>query len=329
MTRTTRPNGTDGPPPRARIGHEPRTGLYWELLGPAKSSGPPLLFIHGGGATGACWRATADGQPGWADVLAADGHQCWVTDWPGTGRSGNRNGLEIEYMDVAAGYRALLTDVIAEPVVIVCHSMGGAVTWQLVEHEPDLVEGVLAVAAAYPANLLPSSQIVFDDGETVVVDFADTGVRMSVDRGVMNLYGDEYIYEQGIATSTRFPRDLVDAFRAGLVGTPPRMLLQRLGVLPGMPAVQNPTGFAGMPVRLLTGGEDPAHTLEIEERTVSLLNGWGADARLVWLPDLGIHGNGHFLFSEENSRELAAVAKDLLADLGCGPRPGNEGKAIQ
>lgn len=306
---------------RARVGHETRTGTYWELLGPDAAEGPPLLMIHGGGATGACWRATPDGRVGWADQLAARGHRVWVTDWPGTGRSGNRNGLEITYADVVDGYRALLTEVIAEPVVIVCHSMGGAVTWRLLELEPALVAGVLSVAGSYPANAMTGrSRVVSDDGAVAVIDFVDTGVRNTVDRRVMNLYGDPYIYEQGIATSTRFPMAHVDAMRAGFVGLPPRMLLQRLGVEPGLPRVEDPSGFAGKPIRLLTGGEDPAHTREIEERTVAMLRAWGADVELVWLPDLGIHGNGHFMFYETNSDELLEVVAGQLAAVGAAAR---------
>ena len=45
----------------ARVGFELKTGTYWELLG-ERGDGPPLLFIHGGGGTGACWRATPDGR---------------------------------------------------------------------------------------------------------------------------------------------------------------------------------------------------------------------------------------------------------------------------
>jgi len=306
----------------ARVGHETATGLYWELLGPQTPEHRyPLLLIHGGGATGACWRATPDGRRGWADLLAERGHRCWVTDWPGTGRSGNRNGLEIDYGAVVEGYRALLRDVIGEPVVVVCHSMGGAVTWQLVEHEPDLVSGVLSVAGAYPANVVARSEVVSDDGRVAVIDFADTGVRMTVDRSAMNLYGDGYIFEQGIATSTRFPRDRVEELRAGLVGLPPRMLLQRLGVEPGMPGIDSGAGFAGKPIRLLAGGEDPAHTRAIEERTLALLRGWGADAELVWLPERGFDGNGHFMFFESNSDELLErVVVEQLAALGVTPR---------
>jgi pimeloyl-ACP methyl ester carboxylesterase len=301
---------------RARVGWEVETGLYYELLGQRPEGAPPLLLIHGGGATGASWRSTADGRRGWADLLAERGYECWLTDWPGTGRSGNRNGLEIAYGDVVDGYRRLLRDVIGEPAVVVCHSMGGAVTWQLVQHESDLVAGVVSVAGAYPANVVAKSEVVADDGDVAEIVFADTGVRMTVDRRVMNLYGDGYIYEQGIATSTRFPRHKIEDARAAFVGLPPKMLLQRLGVLEGMPIVDQPAGFEGKPIRLMTGGEDPAHTREIEDRTVGLLSGWGADVELVWLPDLGIHGNGHFMFLEENSDELLDVLVTQLEAVG-------------
>jgi pimeloyl-ACP methyl ester carboxylesterase len=301
----------------ARIGHEPATGTYYELLGP-RGDAHPLLFIHGGGSTGACWRATPDGRLGWADQLAERGHECWLTDWPGTGRSGNRNGLEIEYGDVVEGHRRLLRDVIARPVVVICHSMGGAVTWQLVQHESDLIAGVVSVAGAYPANVVARSDVVSDDGDVAVIDFADTGVRMTVDRRVMNLYGDGYVHQQAIAGSTRFPMDRVDALRASLVGLPPRMLLQRLGVLEGMPPVDDPAGFAGKRIRLVAGGEDPAHTRAIEDRTIGLLREWGADAELVWLPELGIEGNGHFLMLESNSDEILEVVAGQIAYVGGG-----------
>lgn len=294
--------------------------MYYEILGATRDDDLPLLFIHGGGATGACFRATPDGRAGWADRLAARGYECWLTDWPGTGRSGNRDPLEIEYGDVVEAYVRLLSGVISRPAVVVCHSMGGAVAWQLVEKASQLVAGVVAVAAAYPANTPPRSEVVHDDGDVVEVIFGDTGVRLVVDRRRTYLYEDAYVYEQAIASSTRFPRASIDAMRAGLVGLPPRMLLQRLGVLDGMPAVTDPAGFRGKPVRLLTGGEDPAHTRAIEELTVATLRDWGARAELTWLPDLGIEGNGHFMFFEENSDELVEVLVDQLVAVGASRR---------
>lgn len=295
-----------------RVGHEPVTGLYYEVLGNRVEGRPPVLFIHGGGATGACFRRTPDERPGWADTLAASGYECWVTDWPGTGRSGNAQPLEVVYDDVVAGYRRLLRESIGRPTNVLCHSMGGAITWQLVSCEADLVAGVVSVAGAYPANVAPRSDVLSDDGEVIVVKFADTGVEFRCDRRAMYLYEDAYIYDQAIATSTRFPVEHVDKFRAGLVGLPPKMLLQRLGVLEGMPKVDDTSGFSDVPIFCMAGSEDPAHTFEIDQRTVDLLNEWGAAAELVWLPERGIEGNGHFLFFEDNSDEVLAVVKSCL-----------------
>jgi hypothetical protein len=178
----------------------------------------------------------------------------------------------------------------------------------------------VSVAGAYPANLAPTSEVVSDDGKVVEVTFADTGVLITVDRTVMNLYEDAYVYRQGIAGSTRFPMDRVDAMRASFVGLPPRMLLQRLGVLPGMPRIAEPAGFAGKPVRLIAGDQDPAHTREIEDRTIDLLREWGAQAELVWLADRGIVGNGHFLFFEDNSDDLLDVVVEQLVAVGAAQR---------
>jgi pimeloyl-ACP methyl ester carboxylesterase len=292
---------------RARCGNERESGLYYEVLGARRELPCPLLLIPGGGATGASWRLTPDGRVGWADLLAQAGYECWVTDWPGTGRSGKRDPVDVDFADVVDGYRRLLRDVIGEPAVVICHSMGGAVTWQLVQHEGKLVAGVVSVAGAYPANTPPRSEVASDDGRVVELVFADTGVRFRVDRQVPYLYEDAYIYEQGIATSTRFPLEAVDTMRAGLVGIPPRMILQRVGVEPGLPLVDSPEAFAGRRIRLLTGGEDPAHTREIEDRTLELLRSWGAEAELVWLPERGIEGNGHYMFMERNSDELLEV----------------------
>lgn len=298
---------------RACCGHEPTSGLYYETLGPDK--GPPLLFIHGAGATGASWRATPDSRRGWADLLADQGHRCLVTDWPGTGRSGGRHGLEIDYTDLVAAYRAFLRDVVAEPVLVLCHSMGGAITWQLVAHESDLVRGVVSVAGAYPGNLVPRSEVIDTDAGVVEVVFADTGVRFRVDPTQPYLYEEAYISGQAIATSTRFPPDAHARLRAGFVGIPPRVLLQRLGVLEGLPSVTDPAGFQGKRIRLVAGSEDPAHTREIEERTVAQLREWGADARLTWLADIGIEGNGHFPFFEINSDEVLTVVASLVEEL--------------
>ncbi len=291
----------------AVCGHSPVSGLYYELVG-QRSSGRRYLLIHGGGATGACFRATPDGRLGWADLLAARGAECWVTDWPGCGRSGRSDPLGLHYEDLVAGYLELLEGTIQEPVVIVCHSMGGVIAWKLAERAPALVEEVVALAASHPGNGAPRSQVIEDDGTLVRALFAASGVEFRIRRDRLYHYDDAYVLDQGIASSTRFPRDCLAAFRAGLCGIPPLVLLQRLGLEGGLPSVTATESFSGLPVRLVAGPEDPAHTREIEQATAALLASWGARVETVFLDDAGVRGNGHFFFLEENSDELLDLA---------------------
>ena len=85
------------------------------------------------------------------------------------------------------------------------------------------------------------------------------------------------------------------------------MVLQRAGVAPGIPIIEKTDGFQGKRIRLVAGSEDPAHMRAIEQRTADLLSSWGADAKVVWLPDHGIVGNGHFLPFELNHEQILEV----------------------
>lgn len=291
----------------AVCGHEPSSGLYFEVLG-ARDAAVPFLFIHGGGASGACFRTTPDGRPGWADRLADRGEEVWLTDWPACGRSGGRDPLDVGYPQLVEGYVRLLEELIARPMRIVCHSMGGAITWKLVEHCRPFVRSVLAVAASYPGNIAPEAEVLADEGALVRLRFAASGVAFEIQRDRLYHYSDAYLREQGLAGSTRFPRAHERALRAGLLGIPPLAILQRLGHEGGLPRVERTEAFAGLRVLYLTGTHDPAHTRAIDSETVELLRSWGADAELLFLADRGIEGNGHFLFLEENSDELLDLA---------------------
>ena len=59
-----------------RIGHEVSSGMYYEILG-REGAETPILFIHGGGLTGACFRGDLHGNRGgpicWPSVGARSG----------------------------------------------------------------------------------------------------------------------------------------------------------------------------------------------------------------------------------------------------------------
>ena len=149
--------------------------------------------------------------------------------------------------------------------------MGGPATWAVVERAGTLVAGLLSVAASTPTNASPPPpRVVADDARTIKVIQGQTGVQYNIDRHAPYLYEDAYIYEQGIADSTRFPREYISAFRASLVGIPPKVLMQKLGVLEGFPTITDTKNFVGLPVRIIPGDRDPAHPLDVEKITQRL-----------------------------------------------------------
>ncbi|MGV9797241.1 alpha/beta fold hydrolase [Mycobacterium sp. NPDC003449] len=61
---------------------------YVNYLIPARSTKPPVVFVHGGGLTGAMWESTPDGRPGWVTSFLTAGHPCYVVDNVERGRAG-------------------------------------------------------------------------------------------------------------------------------------------------------------------------------------------------------------------------------------------------
>jgi pimeloyl-ACP methyl ester carboxylesterase len=61
---------------------------YVNYLVPADTDRVPVVFVHGGGMTGACWEATPDGRPGWLTSFLRAGWPCYVVDNADRGRAG-------------------------------------------------------------------------------------------------------------------------------------------------------------------------------------------------------------------------------------------------
>jgi hypothetical protein len=66
--------------------------------------------------------------------------------------------------------------------------------------------------------------------------------------------------------------------------------------------VSNPENLLMMPIMIVTGDHDLRHSRAFDAATAALFG-----AEFVWLPDRGIHGNGHMMMIEDNSDEIAAM----------------------
>ena len=63
--------------------------VYVQYFIPVEQTFPhPLVLLHGGGLTGACWETTPDGRPGWLHDFLRQGFAVYVIDNVERGRSG-------------------------------------------------------------------------------------------------------------------------------------------------------------------------------------------------------------------------------------------------
>jgi pimeloyl-ACP methyl ester carboxylesterase len=108
-------------------------------VAPDLSRGKPLVFLHGGGSTGAIWHRQIR--------HFARHHSPVAFDWPGHGRSSGTEALPsmAAYADVTL---ALLDRLELPSALLVATSMGGLVALDLVLRAPSRVEALVLTSTA-------------------------------------------------------------------------------------------------------------------------------------------------------------------------------------
>ncbi len=112
----------------------------------AGDSGPPVILLHGWGAFKELWWSTLND-------LGRD-HRCFALDVPGHGESALGSAASISAVADAIG--AFCDDLNLREIVLVGHSMGGAVAADLAIRRPELVARLVLVDAAIDPKRLPS-----------------------------------------------------------------------------------------------------------------------------------------------------------------------------
>ena len=286
--------------------------VYFDQLIPERSGSlPNVVMVHGGSHTGSCYMLTADGRPGWAYRFAAAGYQVTVPDWPGHGRSG---GALLEGLDghVVAGALAALVRALPTPVVLLAHSMGAAFAWRVAELCRERITHVLAVAPAAPGNCAPVGALVSEDERGVVVA---TGTRLvSVPSERYSRASRAMLDAKLVGAGTQFPASAVAAYAQLVSPTAARLVYERANVGGSQLRVGEPQRLAGLDITVVTGSADLDHPREVDAGLVDWWRAQGAKARLMWLADHGIEGNGHMMMLEANSDEVADLLIGVLVD---------------
>ncbi|KAI0099617.1 Alpha/Beta hydrolase protein [Nemania sp. FL0031] len=291
----------------------------------------PIIFIHGATRSGVDWLTKPDGNPGWASYFLSKGFECYLVDlplrgrspwhpedgelitypaeaiqqlfaagygtwpqaklhtqWPGTGAVGDPfydhfSASTLQMLGditkqelVAQAACAALLDRIGKPAVVIGHSAGGPVPWLLADVRPKLVRSIIALEPSGPpfTKWLPKPS----PGSRYGVSSAPITYDPPVTDPDVDL-----VRQEVKAPSEQLVDCMIQAS-----SPPPRQLVN----LKDIPAV------------VITA--PASYHAQYDWGVVAYLKQVGVQVEHMKLEDKGIFGNGHMMFIERNSNEIAA-----------------------
>jgi pimeloyl-ACP methyl ester carboxylesterase len=302
----------------------------------------PIVMIHGSQQTGANFLGTPDGRPGWAAFFVSHGWPVYVIDQPGRGKSGyfpnaygpqaaNPSPTTVQRMFTAPeltsplqwpqaalhtqwpggpgsgvpgeyafdqffasqvanmpdGNQALslttqaVTQLLEKigPAVIMTHSMSGPLSWMIPQANPGRVVAIIAVEPTGNSSL---------NGDTA------PGTTCGLSNVCLNF-----------TPPVSGPADL------GLVRVPPPSSnLKSCWLQSG--AVHTLPWLVGIPILIATG--EASYHSTYDYCTSRFLTQAGVPNDWVYLPTVGIHGNGHMQMLEMNNLRIADFYDHWLSE---------------
>ena len=302
----------------------------------------PIVMIHGSQQTGANFLGTPDGRPGWAAYFVSQGWPVYVIDQPGRGKSGyfpnaygpqaaNPSPTTVQRMFTAPelttplqwpqaalhtqwpggpgsgvpGEHAfdqffasqvanmpdgnlalsLTTAAVTQlldrigPAVIITHSMSGPLSWMIPQANPGKVKAIIAVEPTGNSNL---------NGDNA----PGTACGLSV-------------------VCLNFTPPVSGAADLGLVRVPPPNSSLKSCWLQTEPVHTLPW-LQGIPILIATG--EASYHATYDYCTSKFLTQAEVPNEWVYLPTVGIHGNGHMQMLEMNNLDIARFYERWLTE---------------
>jgi len=272
---------------------------------PASKQYPyPLILVHGGGGQASDWFSTPDGRDGWRDYFLAAGFDVYWVDRPGYGRSPTNS----RYGELSESANSSIINFLAKS-----------------EHWPgdsqDPVDpSIVAWLASSPPGPYAGDDIAAADiselleriGPAILITHSAGGASgwLAADQNPDKVAGI-IAFEPGAS-------NMVSKIRKGLTFTPP---------LPeGFEPTKDSEGCemqgGNSPSALTSYANIPVHLIGSElgliaglPCAVKVFQQAGVKVEYTFLPDIGFHGNGHFMMAEKNNGELAQIFIDIAASI--------------
>jgi pimeloyl-ACP methyl ester carboxylesterase len=304
-----------------------RGPMYVEWEAPVEVRHPhPIVLIHGGGGQGLDWMADARGGPGWAQMLVQEGYAVYIVDRPGHGRSSfhpdviGAMGAPFPFEFGEAIFRAPTEGPLSHPTA-------------------HLQTQWLGDRDAPPAQDPALEHVVVSSGPMP----ADFSLAHALDQSrgaeLLDRIGPAIVFSHsaggpaGWLVADARPDHVKALVSIEALGPPfaqrPEMGLSldwglTAAPLTYDPPVSDPAELQGAPRRLPNLAQVPIAVVSAEaspfvhfhDDMVAFLMQAGCDVDSLKLAEHGVHGNGHAMMLERNSREALDVILGWLTSRG-------------
>ena len=307
--------------------------LYAEYQIPPDARQYPIILIHGGGGTGKVWDTTPDGREGYKTIFLRRGFGVYVVDFARRGRAG--------YPSFNGPFGTLA----GTPLVPNRTNRSGDqlafVRWRLGLSYPNFFANSkfpksIEALDEFFSHLVPTvdNTAVIVDGLVALVNKIGPAIVVTHSQSVtfgwqmaMRSPNVKGIVAYEGATASMFPPGEV----------PPSIPLYN--GTPSTPATQVPLAdflkLTKIPIRIFwaDGIAAPSPFPGVDnvrigkynaDKMVEAINRRGGNASSISLPDIGIYGNTHFMYSDVNNVQMADLMSEFLRENRLDKRRGRD-----
>ncbi len=275
--------------------HGDHADVFYQI--PAKAKQNAIVFLHGYGQSRRSWQTTADGREGFANMFLRKGYKTYLVDQPGRGD---------------AGQTTKPGQITATP---------DDQTWFTqfrIGLYPDFNKGV-----QFPKDSISLDH--FYRMMTPNTGSVDEATIVNAMSAVFDQSGDGILFTHSAGGSPGWKTAIKNEHVKAIVAIEPGGFTFPEGEVPegnrggrGVPLIEF-MKLTKIPIIVYFGDYIPKEetaaaslnfwrsVLATARQWASVVNAHGGDVTVIHLPEIGIKGNTHFLMSDLNSKEIAAL----------------------
>jgi pimeloyl-ACP methyl ester carboxylesterase len=280
------PNSTTVNDARFGPGHIAVNQMYVEYQVPQdRKYRYPIIMMHGGGHTAKVFETTPDGREGWYTSFTRRGFASYAVDAPNRGRGGYDPTQRYKaYLGLAPASSMEIGNIYSAEAAWVAFRWGPTYGVQYPGQQFPIEFLNQYIAQSLPSYRDASQNPKIAADLVALIDKVGPCILLGWSTGTSNVMN---------AAAQR--PDLVKAV-VGIEGAPPSG-----GV--------DVNKLSKVPVVVIFGDNtSPAGSQAFTDQLKAL----GDDASTIWLPDVGIHGNGHTMMVERNNEQIADLIQTWL-----------------